>query len=554
VSLLRTLHTARHLKPGQVSNRVLRRFRHVPSFWSEAGSYELVLRHPQRPAATTASWTDGSNRRFIGLSGVLEGADRWRAPRLPRLWAYQLHYFRWLWEKPAEAGLPFVRDWLTSCLPGSGAGWEPYPLSIRIREWTEWLLANLDLPSHDRGAMVASLAHQAHALERQLEFHLLGNHLLENAITLCWAGLSLRGPASSRWTSTGLRLLSDQLAVQVLPDGCHDERSPMYQALLAEALLRLAGVASACDGEAARNIGRLASEAGLRLAVTLAQLTHPDGNLALLNDAAFDEAPTIGQLQARFGLAGVDAQRTCSPWELPAAGYAGVHGGEFYLVFDAGPLGPDCQPGHGHADTLSFELSSHGNRVVCDTGVMTYEPGPVRAADRGTGAHNTIAVDGRDQSELWGAFRCGRRARVVDRKVTPESRGMRLSGEYVGPGHGFRRSVRHRREIHVSAPESSPAMRMAFSDRVSGRGDHNAVLRLHTAPGIAARPGSGGWLLMDRSRVIARLCGQGFAFVEGRSPYHPCFGREEERICFEARLPFRDTLEAAWSLDLDPGS
>src|SRR5207247_7691896 len=94
-----------------------------------------------------------------------------------------------------------------------------------------------------------------------------------------------------------------------------------------------------------------------------------------------------------------------SLWTLPAAGYFGYRNNldSGYLVFDAGAIGPDHQPAHGHADTLSFELSHRGRRIVTDTGVFTYAPGEQRRYDRSTAAHNTVEIDRRDQSELWGA-------------------------------------------------------------------------------------------------------------------------------------------------------
>jgi hypothetical protein len=394
---------------------------------------------------------------------------------------------------------------------------------------------------------VASLAHQALALERQLEFHLLGNHLLENAITLCWAGLSLRGPSSERWLALGDRLLAAELPVQLLPDGAHDERSPMYQSLLCAALLRLAAVAAASEAPRAGQVGGLAREAGLRMLASLGRLVHPDGDFALVNDCALGEAAPLAALHRRFGVA--EPPPVAGTWDLPAAGYSGWRGDGAYLVFDSGPIGPDHQPGHGHADTLAFELSSQGRRLVCDTGVGTYEPGAERAWDRGTAGHSTVEVDGRDQSELWGAFRCGRRARVVGRSVEGEDSGLRLMGEYEGPGKGLRDRVRHRREVRL-ATEGGRPVHLAFREFLRAAGGHEAVIRVHLAPGIDAQPEGGAWRLLDGSAERGRIQGDGLVFAEGRSPYHPAFGETVERVCLAARLPFRDALEASWTLRL----
>jgi uncharacterized heparinase superfamily protein len=81
------------------------------------------------------------------------------------------------------------------------------------------------------------------------------------------------------------------------------------------------------------------------------------------------------------------------------------------LLLDVAPVGPDYIPGHAHADTLNFELSLFGRRVIVDSGTSTYEKNAERQRQRGTAAHNTVTIDGEDSSEVWGGFRVARRAR-----------------------------------------------------------------------------------------------------------------------------------------------
>ncbi|MBK6451783.1 MAG: heparinase II/III-family protein [Proteobacteria bacterium] len=122
---------------------------------------------------------------------------------------------------------------------------------------------------------------------------------------------------------------------------------------------------------------------------------------------------------------------------------------------DCGPIGPDYQPGHAHCDTLSFELCVDGQRVVVDSGVHDYDVGPQRAYDRSTGAHNTVMVDGVEQSEIWG-FRVARRARPLFAELSEWSNGeLRFQGSHDGY-HRIRGRVRHEREF-------------SFNRRVAGR-------------------------------------------------------------------------------------
>ena len=93
----------------------------------------------------------------------------------------------------------------------------------------------------------------------------------------------------------------------------------------------------------------------------------------------------------------------------------------FYLTLD-GPK-PTYQPGHSHADSLSFELYVRNKVVLCDAGVGNYIPGPLRDYCRSTAAHNTLQIKNLNSSEAWGSFRFGRRAEVYGQKY------IRSSGE-----------------------------------------------------------------------------------------------------------------------------
>jgi uncharacterized heparinase superfamily protein len=549
VSLLRTINTVRHLKPVQVGDRLMRRLRPVRLVPEDlAHAHRLWPRAAQPPAWVGRDAWDGSGFRFVGLALRFTGADRWAPVAAPLLWTYNLHYFAYLWETEPARAWSLIEDWLAANPPLSGPGWEPYPISLRAREWIEWLLACPELPPGERDRAVASLVQQVAALEAQLEVHLQSNHLLENAITLCWAGLSLKGPLVVGWRRTGLRLLVRELRSQVLADGTHEERSPMYQALLIESLARLAGVARAFPGHEGAQVATAAGVAAARMLASLATLCHPDGQIALLNDSAFGIAPTLAQLGARFPeLATPGAPMGSNGgggWELTTAGYRGWAAPQSgsYVVFDTGPIGPDHQPGHGHADALSFEVSHRGRRVITDTGVSTYEAGPARSYDRGTAAHSTIEVDGRDQSELWAAFRCGRRI-SIERAWTGSGAGVELGGAYAGPGRGFGR-VRHQRVLTIAGAG------VDAGDVVTASGRHRATARLHLAPGLSLHREQGTWRIQEGAAPVARFAAEGEAWDEGRSPYHPEFGVEIERACLVCRLGFADRAGLRWHLEL----
>jgi hypothetical protein len=87
--------------------------------------------------------------------------------------------------------------------------------------------------------------------------------------------------------------------------------------------------------------------------------------------------------------------------------------GEDYLLFDAGPVGPDSLPAHSHADLMSFEASIHRRRIFVDSGVFNYQDDPMRQYCRSSRAHNVLGIDGHDQCDMWSRFRMGYRGRPI---------------------------------------------------------------------------------------------------------------------------------------------
>src|SRR5690606_36494790 len=91
-------------------------------------------------------------------------------------------------------------SWIDGCAPGRGDGWKPYPTSLRVVNWIHALLLLGDRIEEAAAARIAaSAAAQTAYLERRREYHLLGNHLLENAKALATAGLFFEGRGAGRW-------------------------------------------------------------------------------------------------------------------------------------------------------------------------------------------------------------------------------------------------------------------------------------------------------------------------------------------------------------------
>jgi len=148
---------------------------------------------------------------------------------------------------------------------------------------------------------------------------------------------------------------------------------------------------------------------------------------------------------------------------------------EVRLIADAGPLGYLSIAAHGHADALAFTLSVGGREVLVDPGTYAYHTQKKwRNYFRGTSAHNTVRVDGVDQSVIGGNFLWTRHARAWCEIWESRSEADRFVGEHDGYLR-LKDPVRHQREIDYD----KSARCIAVTDTLRCRGQHQVELFWH---------------------------------------------------------------------------
>jgi uncharacterized heparinase superfamily protein len=424
---------------------------------------------------------------FVGHAETLAAPD-WRARPVSPLWTYNLHYFgyaadlAWAWRETGDAAFArcfetLAGGWMEQTAGGRGPGWEPYALSLRVVSWMRARLLFGPALSAGFGARLDASVHgQLAFLGRRLEWHILANHLQKNLHALVLGGLFFTGSRAAAWRTGGLRRLWRELFEQVLPDGGHFERSPMYHAIALGDFLELVALLDACGVP----VPAAARERVRRMAAAWTCLSRPGGQPHLFNDAAEDVAPDGAALHRLAVLAlGAAPERPRGAWALPDTGYFGWEGPGERVVVDCGPPGPRYQPGHAHCDALSFELDLGGHPVVVDSGTRGYDGDPLREYVRSTRAHSTVEIGGREQSEVWGTFRVGRMARVRAGEVPADGAGeFRFSGEC--------RPYHDRRAAHLRRLERRGGA-WRVEDRV--RGAAGAPLRafIHFHPAFELR-------------------------------------------------------------------
>jgi uncharacterized heparinase superfamily protein len=520
-----TLRTVRHLRAVQVIDRLTRR---MPR--RDHADADAVLRLPPqslvRPIAAAPSLRGPDLFRLHGIEVDIGDAACWTRRDLPGLLLYHLHYFddlcaadapdRHAWHRA------LVSRWIAENPRGSSPAWDPYTTSLRVVNWLCWASTAADLPAGFADSLRVQLLH----LERRLERHLLANHLFENAKALWFGGACMAGRAASRWLATGMQLVESEVREQVLADGGHFELSPMYHSRILEDILDLVHLELASR----RSPPEFLVEAAHRMLDWLAAVTHPDGTYALFNDAALDQSFSLAELE-RYGRAcGIERGGAVGTRLLEPSGYARVARGPWLLLADVAPIAVDYQPAHGHADALTFELSVDARRLVVDAGTSTYEPGPQRAFERSTRAHNTVCIGERDSSEVWGGFRVGRRARIIERRMDASTQSVCVTAAhdgYVRSGAG----ILHRRTWQVAND------RLVVVDELEGRGVHPVASRFRFAPDVRLeRAGTAVFeARCGAERAVALHVDPGLEWAVTAGTYHPRFGASESCNVLEGK-------------------
>ncbi|ACV36512.1 heparinase II/III family protein [Accumulibacter sp.] len=534
--ILLLLRTIRHLRTEQVLYRLYYRLAKplvarlalapirvaVRRSWSEPWS---------APLTSPRSHLTAGVFEFLGERGEVKEPSDWNSDKHAKLWLYNLHYLDDLNAVDADTRAEqqgwLIERWIHDNPSLTGNGWEPYTLSLRLVNLVKWCARQEQVPAE----WLDSIARQAQALAAQEERHILANHLFANGKALTFAGTFLGGDSGSRCLHRGLGILDREIPEQFLADGGHFELSPMYHATLLWDLCDLLNLAQRSGLPELSERAPAWHGAIERGMAWLGHMCHPDGEIAFFNDATFGIAPRSAQITAyarALGCPGDEAVvRPLLLNHLVDTGYIVVElGSGGKALLDVANVGPDYQPGHAHADTLSFELSLFGERVLVNSGTSRYGEGAERQRQRSTSAHNTVEVDGEDSSEVWAGFRVARRARPIALEFW---RDVWQDGErvVVRCSHdGYRRlsgSPIHRRQWEFRTGG------LRVIDAITG-GFRQAVSRFHLHPDV--RVTGDRELRLAGGQVVRWSVTDGHAQMVP-STWHPGFGVSVSNQCIE---------------------
>lgn len=402
----------------------------------------------------------------LALGYVATGDERY-----PREWAAQFH--SWRADNPPEYG------------PNWGNAMEA---AIRAVNWIaayELMRPALDRPVGQ--TLLNALIQHGRFIATHLEdYWPLNNHYLADLCGLIWIGLFLRPSGfdkprrseAERWLEFGLRELTRQLRIQILPDGASYEASTAYHRFVTEMVASTLWLCELNGVPVPREISATVE----KMIAVVEGLRKPDGALPLFGDEDGGRWPHPSPRRSATPLPPLPSfarERGEGPgvggevdWKaFPHAGWFIYRSGDEYLAIRAGDNGQAGWGGHAHNDALSFEYAIGARTFLIDPGTFAYTGDPeARNLFRSTAYHNTLRVDGQEISRIPDSI-----FRLED-DVRCSVQLNALTG-WEGEHTGYRRmGVIHRRRFERRADG------WLIRDTVTGKGEHLLEWFFHFAP------------------------------------------------------------------------
>ena len=397
MKILLLIHTISHLRPTQVYHQVRNKL--IKPRFVEAKAPELpACNLDKSPIAKFQCYGNGCFS-FLNICSEFNG---WSDMTNGALWAYNLNYFEWIEQMSVEDACNWIDKYIVD-VPSNKVGQDSYPTALRTLNWVKFFAKHPECLTQGR---CDSLYSQYILLEKRLEYHLLGNHILEDAFALVVGSVVFK---DKRLWYKSSKLLKKCLEEQTLADGANYEQSPMYHCILLDRLLDVINVSQSNIRFAdQKEYNDFLIAMAKKMLGHLENMRWSDGSIPMFNDSAYGIAPAPSDI---FNY----ARRLGLEWEaipLCECGYRHLSNRNFEVFIDTGNVTAEDQPSHTHADALSYELRINGKPVAVDTGISTYNKTERRQYERGSKAHNCVVVDDKNSSEVWAGFRVGRRCKV----------------------------------------------------------------------------------------------------------------------------------------------
>lgn len=375
-----------------------------------------------------------------------------------------------------------VADWMAA--PSlERLAYRPDVAGARIAAWLghyDFFAASAD--DAFRARLMGRLVADARTLAASLPAEELDARALTALKGLIAAAVAL--PDHAAFLTRALRFLPQEIARQVLPDGCHAERSPAVQLMALQDLTEIRALLHAAQAQPPAAL----SSAIERMAPALRALRHGDGGLALFNGAKEEPGMLIDLVLTQAGRSGR------APPGLTEGGFHRLQAGRSVLVVDCGAPPPPGIDRLAHAGTLSMEVSIGRDRMIVNCGAAPAAGPAWQNATRATAAHSTLVIGDTNSSELRPGG-IGRHPSQVDVQRQEANGAQWLDASHDGYKAAF--GAVHRRRLYIA--ESGEDIR--GEDAIESAAPQAYAVRFHLHPAVTATP------LPDQETVLLRLPG-----------------------------------------------
>lgn len=532
---MRLYRTIKHLKPKQLFYFVKRRFfafSTVDTVHENIVINALLLHSPLHYDLSNQPYTF----TFLNKSETFAGGDiDWVSVDKNRLWVYNLHYFDYLrGDRDFDEKLQLIKHWIEHNPQNQTPGWEPFTCSLRIVNWIFFIVQHQIKDPE----ILSSLYTQVLWLEKNDEKHILANHYFENLKALLFASYFFKGADPDRWFDYASKKLEEQVDEQFLLDGGHYERTPQYHGLMLENLLDIYNLIEKNTSSRFYPEQKKLSTILVKALSFYQGILMPDGSLPMFNDTAQGISPSFEELSTYTKQLNipVDAKSVGNVIDYPQSGLFGYKNQQDMWIIDAGDIGPSYQPGHTHCDMLSYELFLSGFPIIVDTGVFEYQPGELRRYVRSTKAHNTVQLGSHEQSEVWGEFRVGERAKIVSATIEKQNDIVSFAGE-INAFRLLSKSIHHKRLAKLELDGKQNFKSLYIEDSIWG---DQAILDgitaysyLHFHPEVVVSLLSESEVSISRGDLALSLIvnSQEVTLALEKCAYCPEFGVLQDSIC-----------------------
>jgi uncharacterized heparinase superfamily protein len=411
---------------------------------------------------------------------------QWGDPDSSPVMLTTAHSFTWLRDLRALGtdaargrARALIADWIAQ--PPSPLMRRPDIAGARLAAWLgHWDFFAASADDVFRTRMMTRLVADARALAADLPAEQLDARALTALKGLIAAAVAL--PDQASFLTRALRFLPQEIARQVLPDGCHAERSPAAQLVALQDLVEIRALLQAAQAQPPAALGTAIE----RMGPALRAMRHGDGGLALFNGSKEDSAALIEAVLTQAGRSGR------SPVSLTEGGFQRMQAGRTVMLIDCGRPPPPGVDRLSHAGTLSLELSVGRERVIVNCGAAPAAGPQWRDATRATAAHSTLTIADTNSSELKGAA-IGRQPEKVEAQRQEANGAHWLEASHDGYQKPF--GAIHRRRLYLA--ESGDDIR--GEDAIEAATPQPYTLRFHLHPSVNAS------LQQDGEAVLLRL-------------------------------------------------